>query len=236
MPALTCPAYKQPDDHPTSEDYFSHMIDTMAFFYYWGHSGFLRLHELLPESSIHRRQHAHELGSALFMQDPIVAYVTTPPKDPQQRRAYFDRCKEMSTSEIKSPSDAVLRIHYSSAFVQVLSSELSERYPDDMKLLARILAGAQEKAMTAGGSWESHLAATRKAEEEVAINKLFDRIGDTFTYFDSPTNEVVQYEIINGGGEVAGEAWFWVSKTVAGQSNEDMITAEELKRLLSHRV
>lgn len=84
--------------------------------------------------------------------------------------------------------------------------------------------------------WEGHVAASNQAQQEVALDKLFDRVGDTFTYRHSLTKEVVQCEILNGGGDVMGDAWFWVRKTVAGESNEDVITAKELEKLLSRRI
>ncbi|CAL1705333.1 unnamed protein product [Somion occarium] len=235
MPVPTCPTYKHPDDHDSQDEYFTHVIDTMTFFYYWGHTGYLRINEMFPIATDRRRTEAYERATAQFRRDPVIADLTFP-DNPERRKAFFDRCKKMCAEDIRDPSDAFLRTFYGSTLVQMLVDEVSLRYRDNLQVLSDVLAGAQQKVMIATGDWERHVAASNQARQEVALNRLFDRIGDTFAYRHSLTKKIVQCKILNGGGDVMGEEWFWVRKTVAGESNEDMITGEELEQLLSCQI
>ncbi|CAL1705335.1 unnamed protein product [Somion occarium] len=228
----TCPPFKHADELPSEASYFDHLTNTMAWFSIWALSGIERLHALIPITDLIRNRQAHQTAKMQWNQDPIVGGGVVP-STRDHRKAYFDRCKEMSTREIRTPVDAVLRTFYAMSYIQVCLMEVFIRHPNDSALLASTLSTYKQKRLS--DTYDIQALDRSLVFDERPLTNLLDRIGEKFTYWDDALQEVFECEIVNGGGDV-GEEWFSINKTMGGQTDEDVITARQLEALLSSQI
>ncbi|CAL1705336.1 unnamed protein product [Somion occarium] len=229
--APPCPPFREPNEHPNEEAYFDHLTDLMAWFHLWGYSGTQHLQAVIPPSDTARVERAHRMALMQFNQDPIVGNGALP-STPEHCRAYFERCKEMSTRPMRNAVDAVIRVNYAMAYIQILLVQLDGRHPGDMDILLRILNTAKQKsAIICLDDVDPSLTVAQGN-----LIKLLDRLGEKFTYWDDALQEVIECEIANGGGDVIGEEWFAINKTTGGQTDDDVVTAKQLEALLSCQI
>lgn len=104
--APPCPPFREPNEHPNEEAYFDHLTDLMAWFHLWGYSGTQHLQAVIPPSDTARVERAHRMALMQFNQDPIVGNGALP-STPEHCRAYFERCKEMSTRPMRNAVECV---------------------------------------------------------------------------------------------------------------------------------